>query len=141
VSTKSVMGTNGSGDGRRHNRSWPEALKREIVAATLAPGASVSVIARKYDVNANQVFIWRRRFRDEPLTPAVAPSAQLVPVVIAAESTVVATPPSSVPEKIEIDVAGKYRVRVGGAIDALALRRVLDVLERRPVCQSLGEGR
>ena len=30
---------------RRHNRSWPEALKREIVAASLAPGASVSLVA------------------------------------------------------------------------------------------------
>ena len=34
------------------------------------------------------------------------------------------------PEKIEIDIAGKYRVRVGYGVDGLALRRVLDVLER-----------
>ena len=52
-----------SGAKRRHKR-WPEALKREIVAATLAPGASVSVVARQYDVNANQVFSWRRRYRE-----------------------------------------------------------------------------
>lgn len=145
MSTKPVMGTNGLGDGRRRNRSWPEALKREIVAATLASGASVSVIARQYDVNANQLFIWRRRFREEPRAQAVAPSAQLVPVVIAAEPAAVATPPSSVPEKIEIDVAGKYRVRIGGIVDEQALRCVLDVLERRPVCppvrRSPGEGR
>ena len=58
---KSVMGT--SGTGRRH-RSWPEALKREIVAATLVPGSSVSLVARRYDVNANQVFAWRKRYRE-----------------------------------------------------------------------------
>jgi transposase-like protein len=46
---------------RRRHRSWPEALKREIVAASLAPGASVSVIARRYDVNTNLVFTWRKR--------------------------------------------------------------------------------
>jgi transposase-like protein len=46
VPTKSVMGTNGTG---RRNRSWPEALKREIVAASFAPGSSVSVVARQYD--------------------------------------------------------------------------------------------
>jgi hypothetical protein len=34
-------------------------------------------------------------------------------------------------EKIEINVAGKYRVRVGNGFDGQALRRVLDVLERR----------
>jgi hypothetical protein len=33
--------------------------------------------------------------------------------------------------QIEIDVAGKYRVRVGCGFDGPALRRVLDVLERR----------
>jgi len=56
VSTKAVMDTTGSG--RRRNRSWPEALKREIVAASLAarrvgfggrPGATM--------LNANQVSV------------------------------------------------------------------------------------
>jgi len=47
---------------RRRHPSWPEALKREIVAASFAPGASVSVVARQYDVNANQVFSWRKRY-------------------------------------------------------------------------------
>ncbi|MBL8882363.1 MAG: transposase [Hyphomicrobium sp.] len=35
-----------SGDERRGNKRWPEALKREIVAATYLPGASVSMVAR-----------------------------------------------------------------------------------------------
>jgi len=39
--------------------------------------------------------------------------------------------PSSVAETIEIDLAGKYRVRISGGIDAQALRCVLDMLERR----------
>ena len=52
-------------------------------------------------------------------------------VVITAEQDGVAEPPSAVAEKIEIDVAGKYRVRVGSGFDRQALRRVLDVLEQR----------
>jgi transposase len=52
------MDTNGK---RRRNKRWPESLKREIVAATFAPGASVSVVAWQYDVNVNQVFGWRQR--------------------------------------------------------------------------------
>ena len=40
---------------RRRHRLWPEALKREIVAASLAPGASVSVVARQYVVNTNPI--------------------------------------------------------------------------------------
>jgi transposase-like protein len=62
VSTKSVLGTTATG--RRRNRAWPEALKREIVSASYAPGASVSTVAGLYDVNANQVFSWRKASDD-----------------------------------------------------------------------------
>jgi transposase-like protein len=129
VSTKPVMGITATG--RRRNRAWPEALKREIVAASFAPGASVSTVARHYEVNANQVFSWRKRCRDELRSPAVRSAPQLIPVVVTAEQDALATQPSSVAETIEIDLAGKYRVRVSSGVDAQALRRVLDVLERR----------
>jgi transposase len=129
VSTKSVMGI--SATRRRRNRSWPEALKREIVAATFAPDASVSVVARRYDVNANQVFSWRRRFRDVPPAAVAKAASRLVPVMVTPEpAAVAARQRSATVETIEIDV-GDYRVRVGSAVDAQALRRVLDVLERR----------
>jgi transposase len=119
------MGTNGIG---RRNRSWPEALKREIVAASVAPGSSVSVVARQYDVNANQVFGWRKRYRDVSRAPAILSAPQLIPVMV---TDAVDAPPSTVAATIEIDLAGKYRVRISGGFDAHALRRVLDVLERR----------
>lgn len=124
------MGTTGSTGGRR-NRSWPEALKREIVAASFAPGSSVSIVARQYDVNANQVFSWRRRYREVPRPLCDASSPRLIPVMITAEQDAVAAQPSAVAERIEIDVAGKYRVHVGSGFDGQALRRVLAVLERR----------
>jgi len=119
------------GTAQTFNRAWPETLKREIVSASYAPGASVSTVARHYDVNANQVFGWRKRYRDEPRGPAVRSAPQLIPVVVTAEQDAVVTQPSSATETIEIDLAGKYRVRVSSGVDAQALRRVLDVLERR----------
>ena len=128
MSTKPVMGTTATG--RRHRR-WPEALKREIVAASLAPGASVSIVARQYDVNANQVFSWRKRYREDACAPPNSTVPQLVPVVITAEQDAAAAQPPIVTEKIEIDVSGKYRIRVACGFDGQALRRVLDVLERR----------
>ena len=129
MSTKSVMGIIATG--RRRNRSWPEALKREIVAASFAPDASVSVVARHYDVNANQVFNWRKLYREDPRAPAVPVVPQLIPVVVTAEQDAVTTQASTVAAMIEIDLAGKYRVRVSRGVDAEALRRVLDVLEQR----------
>jgi transposase len=92
------MGTTAMG--RSHKR-WPEALKREIVAASLAPGASVSVVARQYDVNANQVFSWRKRYREEARPPSNPTAPQLVPVVIKADQEVGAAQPLAVAEKIE----------------------------------------
>jgi transposase len=110
----------------RRNRSWPEALKREIVAASLAPGSSVSVVARRYEVNANQVFSWRRRYRDE-MGGAGAP--HLVPVVVTPDRPAAGSPDFP-DEAIEIAL-GSYRLRVGSGVKAPALRLVLDVLERR----------
>ncbi len=117
--------------GRRRNRSWPEALKREIVAASFAPGSSVSVVARHYDVNANQVFGWRKLYRDGVLAPADASAPALVPVTVTAAPGVDASPTPRAADMIEIELTGGYRVRVGSGVGAHALRRVLDVLERR----------
>ncbi len=111
----------------RRNRSWPESLKREIVAATQEPGASVAAVARRYEVNANQVFAWRKQFGAfgiETMTPS------LVPVVLTGESPPLTAPISS-DDRIEIELASGYRVRVGSDVGASVLRRILDVLERR----------
>ena len=130
MSTKLVMGTTASG---RLRKRWPEALKREIVAASLAPGASVSVVARQYDVNANQVFSWRRHYREAPEPPSAPAAPRLIPVTLIAgpDSVGAQQQPTAVAETIEIEVAGKYRIRVGSSFDAQTLRRVLDVLGRR----------
>jgi transposase len=106
-------------------------LKREIVAASFAPGSSVSVVARRYDVNTNQVFGWRKLYRDG--LPALAePSGPvLLPVRVTAEPGGDVSAASSAADTIEIELAGRYRVRVGSGVDGEALRRVLDVLERR----------
>jgi len=49
---------------RRHRRRWSEARKRQIVTESYQPGISVSVVARRHDVNANLVFSWRRQYRE-----------------------------------------------------------------------------
>src|SRR5260370_37425433 len=54
--------------------------RREIVEETLLPGASVSRVARRHDVNANQVFYWRKRYREGQLGTSV--DTQLVAVKV-----------------------------------------------------------
>jgi transposase len=51
--------------------------KRRIVEETLEPGASV---ARAHGVNANQVFAWRRQYRQGLLSEKNGEPAKLLPV-------------------------------------------------------------
>lgn len=61
MSTSLEVDTKQAGEPARR-RHWPAALKRQIVEETFAVGASV--VARRYDGNANQLFRWRRDWRD-----------------------------------------------------------------------------
>jgi hypothetical protein len=76
------------------------------------------VVARRYDVNANQVFAWRKRYR-EPVSTA-AP-LQLVPVTVTLDRQCEPSPASTI-GLIEIELAGGCRVRVGNGVKASALR-------------------
>ena len=116
---------------RRRYRSWPERLKREIVAASLVPGASVSLVARRYDINTNQLFSWRKRYRDGLLGPSDPSRPLLVPVRVEPEPVTGGGQSHRAGDLIEIELAGGYRVRVGSGVDGGVLRLVLDVLERR----------
>ena len=50
---------------QRRRRSVEEKLA--IVHETFEPGATVSGVARRHQVNANQVFAWRKLYQDESL--------------------------------------------------------------------------
>src|SRR5437660_10659241 len=76
VSTNGLVDTKQSRPARR--RDWPEELKRQMVAETLEAGSSVSIVARRHDMNTNQLFKWRREMPPkEP--PAVTEGGPMVP--------------------------------------------------------------
>jgi transposase len=108
----------------RRRKRWPEAVKRQIVAETRAPGASVSVVARRHDVNANQVFRWRQQYA------AAGPDGEirLVPVQPSPASTWPAASPAAT-GVIEIELVSGARVRVSGTVDGAALSQVLERLK------------
>ena len=84
VSTTGLVDTKSKPLPARRRREWPEALKRQMVAETLEPGASVSIVARRHDVNTNQLFKWRRELLPKAV-PAVVEASTMVPVEIVAE--------------------------------------------------------
>ena len=115
-----------TGPAKRRYRSKQE--RREIVEETLQPGASVAVIARQHGVNANQVFYWRKLYREGRLDVGPA-TPQLMPVRI---SEVVSGEPA--PAKFYAGVIvvelGRARIRIEGAVDADSLRLILERLGR-----------
>src|SRR5947207_6760206 len=83
------VSTNGLVDTKRtprvgKRRNWPEAFKRQVVAETLEPGSSVSIVARRHDLNTNQLFKGRRELRPGA-PPAAADANTMLPVEIVAE--------------------------------------------------------
>ncbi len=62
----------------RRRRSVEE--KRRIVEETLEAGASVARVARRHAVNANQVFYWRKKYREGRL--GKSQSSKLLPVTL-----------------------------------------------------------
>src|SRR5258708_31609827 len=75
VSTSGVVDTKQQ-PGLTKRRQYSEALKRQVVAEMQAPGASVSIVARRHDVNSNQLFRWRRQLLPKAVVESGAmPSA------------------------------------------------------------------
>ena len=48
----------------RRRRRWSEVQKRQIVAETHEPRVSVPMVGQRCNINANQLFKWRRLFRE-----------------------------------------------------------------------------
>jgi transposase len=137
------------GDGERverpRRRSWSAAAKQLIVEESLQPGASVSIVARRHDINANQLFTWRRLARSGELiscsaspgfvpalmTAAAPGSGQQAPAEEIAAAGSGSSAPAATTGRMEIVLAGGYRVIVDEGVNAAALARVIGVLERR----------
>jgi transposase len=129
------------GEGRKARRSWSLAEKRRIVAETLVAGASVSIVARRHDVNANQVFKWRRELAAGDRGALPAPACEFVPLGVFAEVESKAPAaaqgdderpgaPANLDGLIEIDLLSGTRLRVDASVDGRALGRVLRALRQ-----------
>ena len=118
--------------------------KLRIVEEARAKGASVAMVARRHNLNANQVFAWRRQHRRGLLNTAGAKDdAKLLPVKVSTPTvlpTERATPPApsqsaSEPKQaaqlIEIRLRNGHSIVVRGRLDGEALSRVIDILVER----------
>ncbi len=116
---------------KQHRRSKRE--RRQIVEESLEAGTSVSLVARAHGVNANQVFAWRKLYREGQLEVEGAVN-ELLPVKVP-ETSEDRRRRSKNPARatasgtIDIDL-GHARVRIQGAADPACVRAALEGLVR-----------
>ena len=134
--------TLGRRTGPRTRHSIEEKLR--IVEETRARGASVATVARRHNVNPNQVFAWRQLHRRGLLKPQAAKAdVKLLPVQVSTP-TVLPTEraprtgpsPSSSQVKqasrlMEIRLSNGHSIVLHGRVDAEVLSRVIDLLVQR----------
>jgi transposase len=100
------------------------------VEETLQAGASVSRIARRHDVNANQLFYWRKLYREGRL--GSSPATRLLPVKVTDDRTREVVKRNNLAiglGTMEVKLA-KGTLRIAGPVDLMALRAVLECLAR-----------
>src|ERR1700732_1150477 len=131
VSTTGLVDTKSKPLPARRRREWPEALKRQMVAETLEPGASVSIVARRHDVNTNQLFKWRRELLPKAV-PAGVEASTMAPVGVGGGGAGAWRPGDRrrADRKgiIEIEFGSGARVSLRGEVVPAVLRQVIELL-------------
>jgi transposase len=90
--------------GPERRRRWGEEDQRRILTAAFAPGASVAAVARQYEVATSLIYKWRRTVR--------ARDAGFAQVVVVPDEPVATSVPVAPPAVIELEIAGKVRLRI-----------------------------
>src|SRR4051812_10663520 len=114
-----------TGVGRR--RRWSDEEKARIVAESLDPATTSSAAARRYGLHARPLFTWRQELQRSASAAQTLGGPGFVPVLLAEGGA----PPVEAAGRIEIAL-GPAVVRVGADVDAVALRRVLEVVRGLP---------
>jgi transposase len=105
--------------GPERRRRWSGEQKQAIVAESLAPGAVVREIARRSEIGTGQIYRWRRELG------AGKSFAQVVITPVGGDARCPAAP------AIEIEFAGKARIRIRASIPAGLASAVVKALSGR----------
>jgi transposase len=119
---------------RNRKRLWSKAQKRLIVSEAMRSGTSVSVLSRRYDINANLIFRWMKLAGFE-----AEKKQQLIPVGVIAPPSVPllkqdqggrSSPTLSQggPKLIEIELRDGTKVRIDGDVRLPVLQSVLKMV-------------
>ena len=110
-------------------RQYDEGYKRRVVEETLTGQDSVSVVARRHDLNANMVFRWRREFRQGQVgdsLPALVPVSVHGGNHVGPLSAQASKPVDS--GRLQVALSNGHQVVIEGQVDGDQLQWVLHTL-------------
>ena len=128
TSTRSV-----SKPARRGRRLRTIEEKRRIVEETLQTGESVATVARRHEVNANQVFAWRRQYEQglRELSPAALLPVALIKPKPSKRSLSGGDATAASDDYVEVELVGGERLRVRGRLASQLLGQLISRLGSR----------
>ena len=112
---------------RRIRRQFSADFKRRVVAETHPAGTSVSVVARRHDINANLLFRWR----DDPRYAFQGESFLPVEISMAGKVRKPADE-KPLPSELGIWIAGDVRFVVKGGFEPEALGKLICFIKTAP---------
>ena len=102
--------------GPERRRRWSDEQRREIIEASLAPGAVLRDVARRFDVCPSMIYRWRRGAR-----------AGEGFVLVAASEPV----PAPEPPAVELVIAGNVSLRVPTSTPPALAAAIVTALAKR----------
>jgi transposase-like protein len=115
-------------------RHYSPAARRAIVEESYSTGARVEDTAALYGISRSQLHAWRKKYDGRDVAADGEPLVSFAPVVIGQPVFERAPAAADVGDpgtgRMEIVCPTGYRVLVSRDFDRMALRLVLDVLER-----------
>ena len=114
----------------KRRRRWSTELKQRIAEESFEGNTSVAQLSQKYAVNANQIFLWRKQYREGRLESSR--SINLLPVTVSKEVVVAAANPHNTSRQastgtLQIELT-KGNLRIAGSVDLAVLRTALECL-------------
>ena len=107
-------------------RSWTGDEKRRIVEESLEPGVSIAKVARRYNLNANQLCTWRRQ--QGVSTTTLQNSGSILPVTLNPEMLSSTEDSPGASGQMEIVLAEGDRIIVWSDFEVAALSRAIKAL-------------
>jgi transposase len=111
---------------RHKRRSWTGDEKRRIVEESLEPGVSIAKVARRYNLNANQLDTWRRQQGVSTIT--LHNSGSILPVTLNPETLSSTEDSPGASGQMEIVLAEGDRIIVWSDFEVAALSRAIKAL-------------